>query len=91
MKGGAYGQTSGRKTTTKTKDVPGGGWNDDAVWGHLGAGPGHNLTAVGWTELIDPKDDISLDMAFVITPEPATLVVLTLCLIPVLLRRRMKA
>lgn len=36
-------------------------WNDDATY-YLG----------GWNELMDPLNFMSLDMAFVITPEPAT-------------------
>ena len=43
-------------------------WNDDAayVWG-------------GWNEMIDPSDGVtSMDLAFVITPEPATLALLGL-------------
>ena len=47
--------------------------------------------AQGWTPRGDPRpgyDNMALDMAFVIVPEPATLGVLTLGLIPVLLRRR---
>ena len=40
-----------------------------------------------WRELIDPRTGISLDMAFVITPEPATLALLTLGAIAVLRRR----
>jgi hypothetical protein len=71
----------GWKTTYVTpagqEDQPGGAWNDDAVWGHLDAAHDLIIPAVGpaWMELIGPTD-ISLDMAFVITPEPATLAVL---------------
>ena len=42
----------------------------------------------GWTELRGPTDDVSPDLASVITPEPVTLVVLALGLIPGLLKRR---
>ncbi len=42
-------------------------WNDDAVWSDDG---------VSWNELRDPISGESLDMAFVITPEPATIVLL---------------
>ena len=40
-------------------------WNDDAVYWDVMNGT--------WQELRDPEDGRSLDMAFVITPEPATL------------------
>jgi hypothetical protein len=53
-------------------------WNDDAVWGDF---PNPN-----WTELIDPISGTSLDMAFVITPEPASLLLLAFGLL--VLRRR---
>jgi len=54
-------------------------WNDDAVY----------MDAQGlWQELLCPSSGLSLDMAFVITPEPVTMSVLTLGLIPVLLKRR---
>lgn len=42
-------------------------WNDDSAY-YYG----------GWQELIDPLTGASLDQAFVITPEPATLALLTL-------------
>jgi hypothetical protein len=42
-------------------------WNDDAVW---------YLAPPGWRELRDPFTTESLDMAFVITPEPSGLVLL---------------
>ena len=88
----------GWKTTFPTLpgqvDEPGGAWNDDAVWGHLDEN--HDLIAPvasgnGWSELWDPNHEVSLDMAFVITPEPATLLVLALGLIPALLRKSKKA
>ncbi len=41
----------------------------------------------GWTELGEPTDDVSLDLASVIAPEPVTLLVLGLGLIPTLLKR----
>ena len=45
---------------------------DDAVMGHLPAG-------APWTELFEPPNFTqSLDLAFVITPEPATLILLAL-------------
>lgn len=40
-------------------------WNDDAVW--------WNWHSEGWEELRDPITGGSLDMAFVITPEPSIL------------------
>ncbi len=52
-------------------------WNDDAVrWG-----------ANGWEELLDPYTGASLDLAFVITPEPTSLLVLGVGAL-LLLRRR---
>ena len=62
-------------------------WNDDAVWMD---DPGDNPP---WRELKYPEGHnyygqfMDLDLAFVITPEPATLGVLILGLVPVLLRR----
>ena len=44
-------------------------WNDDATW---------YLSPPGWRELRDPFTQESLDMAFVITPEPVTLSLLAL-------------
>jgi hypothetical protein len=56
-------------------------FNDDATWVDLPpTGP------VPWNELIDPYTGASLDMAFVITPEPAAFVVLAVGAL--LLRRR---
>lgn len=45
-------------------------WNDDAVW--------RNAMGAEWNELTDPLTCESLDMAFVITPEPATMALLGL-------------
>jgi len=59
-------------------------FNDDAVWSDLDASG--NLS---WNELRDPLDSaFSLDMAFVITPEPATIAMLGLGGLMTLLRRR---
>ena len=58
-------------------------WNDDAVFmGSDGL----------WHEFRDPVTGVSLDMAFVITPEPGTLVLLAAAGIGLLLfaRRRSK-
>ena len=53
-------------------------WTDDAVY----------MDVQGlWQELRDPITGESLDMAFVITPEPTTVAVLSLGLIGVLLRK----
>ncbi|HDY65724.1 MAG TPA: PEP-CTERM sorting domain-containing protein [Phycisphaerae bacterium] len=84
----------GWKTTFKTKTKPGGGWNDDAVWGHLDDAHDLVVPPVGavppaWSELRDPLDPaISLDMAFVITPEPATMALLAIGGLVTLVRRR---
>ena len=59
---------------------------DDAVWTYV---PEDEPPLVFY-ELFDPSGK-SLDLAFVITPEPATLLVLALGLIPALLKRRRKA
>ena len=53
-------------------------WNDDATYYYGG----------GWNELIDPLTQESLDMAFVITPEPVTLCLLGLGGLGLLRRRR---
>ena len=80
----------GWKTTFKTppglEDQAPGAWNDDAVWSDSGG------TVDPWSELRDPDFNSpeyghSLDMAFVITPEPATLLVLALGLVPAFLGR----
>lgn len=52
-------------------------WNDDGVWGEY--------PSPEWGELRDPITQQSLDLAFVITPEPAALLMLALGLV---LRRR---
>ncbi|NLX06366.1 MAG: hypothetical protein GXY33_14605 [Phycisphaerae bacterium] len=48
-------------------------WNDDAVYREIVDGQ-----PPVWQELRDPLTQASLDMAFVITPEPATLAILLL-------------
>jgi len=56
-------------------------WNDDSVYGDISAAGGQ---VADWYELWDPDHDFSLDQAFVITPEPATMSLLAiggLCLI----------
>ncbi len=55
-------------------------WNDDAVWG--------DYPDPMWMELRDPITQQSLDLAFVITPEPGTLVLLLVGGALGLLRRR---
>jgi hypothetical protein len=76
-------------------------FNDDAVWGHYGPGPypppwwlpGYLKpdwpNPPDWNELRDPRFQFqrSLDLAFVITPEPTTLALIGLGLV-VALRRR---
>ncbi|MCK5428155.1 MAG: hypothetical protein KAI94_01715, partial [Anaerolineales bacterium] len=47
-------------------------WNDDAVYGDYNAAGEVDF----WRELRDPITDESLDLAFVITPEPATMMLL---------------
>ena len=64
-------------------------WNDDAAYmdAPIG-GPGEQQH---WHELFDPRSEhhgVSLDMAFVITPEPVTILVLALGLLPILLLKR---
>ncbi len=53
------------------------------AWADWTGADGH-----GSTELWDSTDDVSLELASVITPEPVTLLVLGLGLIPALLKRR---
>ena len=55
-------------------------FNDDAVWGDF-------LPTTDWHELRDPFNGQSLDLAFVITPEPATLSLLALGGLALLRRR----
>ncbi|MGB3087172.1 MAG: PEP-CTERM sorting domain-containing protein [Phycisphaerae bacterium] len=64
-------------------------WNDDAVYLGLLVNTGLNMNSVaeGWIELLDPITGESLDMAFVITPEPATLAFLGLGVAAMLARR----
>ncbi len=71
-------------------------FNDDAVFGDvLGLDSDPSLDPQEWFELRYPDghpfEGESIDLSFVITPEPATLIVLALGLIPTLLRRRRKA
>ena len=61
-------------------------WNDDAVHAPTG---GHDASGEDWQELWHPNtsfEELSLDMAFVIVPEPVTIAVLALGLFAVLLR-----
>ena len=48
----------------------------------------YRVPGVSWKELIDPETGQSLDLAFVITPEPGTLTFLALGGVGVLYRRR---
>ena len=58
-------------------------WNDDSVYGQI---PATGQTT-SWNELIDPDLGFSLDQAFVITPEPATMVLLSLSGVGMLFKR----
>ena len=58
-------------------------FEDDAVWTDVDSigntGTGAIVPPTGpWNELIDPRTGVSIDLAFVIVPEPATAVVLAL-------------
>ena len=69
-------------------------FNDDAVWGDaFGTDP--SADPQEWFELRYPDghelQGQSIDLAFVITPEPATMLVLSLGLVPVLMHKRRKA
>ncbi|MEZ6319424.1 MAG: PEP-CTERM sorting domain-containing protein, partial [Phycisphaerales bacterium] len=54
-------------------------FEDDAVW---------SVAGLGWQELFDPFNGQSLDLAFVITPEPATAVLLGVGTVLACRRRR---
>lgn len=56
-------------------------FRDDAVWSDFG-------TAESWVPLYDPFTGETLDLAFVITPEPGTMALLAIGGVAVLLRRR---
>jgi hypothetical protein len=55
-------------------------WNDDAVW--------RTTANEEWEELWDPTGTYSMDMAFVITPEPASMAMLAIGGLAVMIRRR---
>lgn len=65
-------------------------WNDDAVWADS---PLHDASGDQWQELYHPSSafNMSLDMAFVITPEPMTLLVLCLGALGLVIRHRRNA
>ncbi|MBE3123195.1 MAG: PEP-CTERM sorting domain-containing protein [Acidobacteria bacterium] len=58
-------------------------FNDDATWTDIIAGAN-----MDWQELRDPRSGESLDLAFVITPEPATMALMGLGVAGILARRR---
>lgn len=66
-------------------------FNDDAVFGDS---PNPEEPPLEWNELRYPSQHPfagqSIDLAFVITPEPATLLVLALGLLPVLIGKNRK-
>ncbi len=62
-------------------------FQDDAVFGDM---PVDGAGIVDWHELIDPRTGESLDLAFVITPEPATVALVGLGLAALVARRRRK-
>jgi len=62
-------------------------WNDDAAWADT-QGPLLPPPIGSWSELRDPATQQSLDLAFVITPEPATLSLLALGGLFLLRRRK---
>ncbi|AQQ72268.1 hypothetical protein SMSP2_02650 [Limihaloglobus sulfuriphilus] len=51
-------------------------WNDDAVW--MNIDPPDGYPDLYWTELVNPELGTSIDLAFVITPEPATIALLAI-------------
>ena len=61
-------------------------WNDDAVYGPTD--PVNWPSPDEWLELRHPLTDESLDMAFVITPEPTTMALLAIGGLATLVRRR---
>jgi len=84
MEQGGYG--FGWKTSTDH-------YEDDAVWIDVPIGLGlHNSglpqQGAAWQELVDPRTGESLDLAFVITPEPGTMALLGIGGLCVFARRR---
>lgn len=57
-------------------------WNDDAVWGDTDVMFGDVIVPPGWSELIypdgHPLEFQSIDLTFVITPEPASMALMAL-------------
>jgi len=51
-------------------------FNDDSVFADFV--PGQTIDPSQWIEMFDPRTGVSLDQAFVITPEPGTLVLLAI-------------